>query len=62
VLVSERGKLLLGLLEGDVLPELGAVLLELDLALDLLAVLAREIGLAGLLIFELYKLILGHGN
>ena len=54
--------LFLGLLEDDVLAQLCAVLLELDLALDLLAVLAGKIDLAGLLVSELYELILGHGN
>lgn len=56
----QKSVLFLGLLEGHVLAELGAVFLELDLALNLLAILARKIGLAGLLVFKLYKLILGH--
>ena len=55
---SWRIELFLGLLECDVLAELRAVFLELDLALDLLAVLARPVGLACLLVLELYQLIL----
>lgn len=48
-------KLLLGLLEGDMLAEHLAVLLELDLALDLLLVLAGPVGLACRLILDLYE-------
>ena len=48
-------KLFLGLFEDDVLAENGAVLLELDLALDLLLILAGPIGLAGRLVLDLYE-------
>ena len=44
--------LFLGLLESDVLAELGRVFLELDLALDFLLVLARKISLASLFIAQ----------
>ena len=42
------------------LPELGAVLLELDLALDFLLVLARKIDLAGLFVADRDEMVLGH--
>ena len=42
----EKEGLFLGLLENNVFAKLGAVLFELDLALDFLLVLARPIGLA----------------
>ena len=54
-------RLFLGLLENHVLPELGAVFLELDLAFNLLLILARPIGLAGRFVLELDQLGLSHG-
>ncbi|MDB5239277.1 MAG: hypothetical protein JWO00_612 [Candidatus Parcubacteria bacterium] len=54
--------LFLGFLESDVFPKLGRILLELDLALDFLSVLARPIGLASLFVLQLYELDLGHGD
>jgi hypothetical protein len=51
-------RLFLCLLEDDVLAENRTVLLELDLALDLLLILAGPIGLACRLILDLYELVL----
>ena len=48
--------LFLGFLEGYVLPEGFAELLELDLSLDFLLVLSSPICFARFLIFKLYKL------
>lgn len=51
--LSNLPKLFLRFLEGDVLAEYLAVLLELDFALDLLAILGRHIDLAGLFVLDL---------
>ncbi len=53
--------LLLCFLEDDALAKLLAELLKLDLAIDLLLVLAREIDFAGRLIRKLDESVLGHG-
>jgi len=51
-------RLLLCLLENNVLPQLGAVLFELNLALDKFLVLASPIGFAGRLVLDLDEFIL----
>ena len=51
-------KLFLCFLEHNVFAELGAVFLELNLALDFSLVLARKIDLSGRLVANLYELIL----
>jgi hypothetical protein len=53
--------LLLRFAEINSLSKLLAVLLELDLSLNFLPVLASINGLAGRLVFEYYKSVLCHG-